>query len=196
KKIAAAKQWREYKTSEGRPYYYNIETKETTWICPKDFDPAIRVVIIGKIVHSVKCKRIAAVKSGADLKGNDALKTEPAGESDLEKAMLATLRSLEQPAGATKAAEGAPTTDEDKDLKQKQSDKFRELLRDKYNEGKISSTSSWENAMRYIQADPRFRVLNKVSEKKQLFNAWKVQRQKEERVSSCFSLSATCLCHL
>lgn len=118
-----------------------------------------------------------------------------------------------------KAVVGAVETeggDEEKDLKQKQSDKFRELLRDKvsnfpemfymickkafirgshfslfiqYNDGKISSTSSWEQAMRYIQHDPRFRILNKVSEKKQLFNAWKVQRQKEERVrfySHCF----------
>lgn len=41
--------------------------------------------------------------------------------------------------------------------------------------------------MRYIQHDPRFRILNKVSEKKQLFNAWKVQRQKEERVCFLFS---------
>lgn len=40
--------------------------------------------------------------------------------------------------------------------------------------------------MRYIQHDPRFRILNKVSEKKQLFNAWKVQRQKEERVCIFF----------
>lgn len=33
-----------------------------------------------------------------------------------------------------------------------------------------------------IQFNYRFRILSKVSEKKQLFNAWKVQKQKEERV--------------
>ncbi|OZC11562.1 hypothetical protein X798_01420 [Onchocerca flexuosa] len=169
KKLAAAKLWREYKTPEGRPYYYNIETKETTWICPKDFDPAV----------------VTKVKNGVESKGSDTSKTEPqsGGESELEKAMLATLKSLEQPneqIGNTKEAD-AEDVEEEKDLKQKQSDKFRDLLRDKYNEGKISSTSSWEQAMRYIQHDPRFRILNKVSEKKQLFNAWKVQRQKEER---------------
>ncbi|KAL4002890.1 WW domain family protein [Acanthocheilonema viteae] len=174
KKLAAAKLWREYKTPEGRPYYYNIETKETTWICPKDFDPAV----------------VTKVKNGVELKGSDTSKIEPqgSGESELEKAMLATLKSLEQPneqAGSTKEAD-AEDGKEEKDLKQKQSDKFRDLLRDKYNEGKISSTSSWEQAMRYIQHDPRFRILNKVSEKKQLFNAWKVQRQKEERVCLSF----------
>ncbi|VDK67227.1 unnamed protein product [Onchocerca ochengi] len=171
KKLAAAKLWREYKTPEGRPYYYNIETKETTWVCPKDFDPAV----------------VNKVKNGVESKGSDTSKTEPqsGGESELEKAMLATLKSLEQPneqVGNTKEAD-AEDAEEEKDLKQKQSDKFRDLLRDKYNEGKISSTSSWEQAMRYIQHDPRFRILNKVSEKKQLFNAWKVQRQKEERIS-------------
>lgn len=40
--------------------------------------------------------------------------------------------------------------------------------------------------MKYIQHDPRFRILNKVSEKKQIFNAWKTQRQKEERVSRVY----------
>lgn len=40
KKAASLKLWREYKTPEGRPYYYNVETKETTWICPKDFEPS------------------------------------------------------------------------------------------------------------------------------------------------------------
>ncbi|VDN01610.1 unnamed protein product [Thelazia callipaeda] len=170
KKIAAAKLWREYKTSEGRPYYYNIETKESTWICPKDFDPAT----VAK-----------GAKNGSDQKGNETSKAESQndGESELEKAMLATLKSLEQPNDQTDSAKeiadgGKP---QEKDMKQRQSDKFRELLRDKYNDGKISSTSSWEQAMRYIQHDSRFRVLNKVSEKKQLFNAWKVQRQKEER---------------
>uniref|UniRef100_A0A0R3RQI5 WW domain-containing protein n=1 Tax=Elaeophora elaphi TaxID=1147741 RepID=A0A0R3RQI5_9BILA len=189
KKLAAAKLWREYKTPEGRPYYYNIETKETTWICPKDFDPS--VVIKGAFSSQFAIKKfmivseIFSVKNGVESKGSDTSKTEPqsGGESELEKAMLATLKSLEQPneqAGSTKEAE-TEDGEEEKDLKQKQSDKFRDLLRDKYNEGKISSTSSWEQAMRYIQHDPRFRILNKVSEKKQLFNAWKVQRQKEER---------------
>ncbi|KAM3723806.1 5'-AMP-activated protein [Dirofilaria immitis] len=172
KKLAAAKLWREYKTPEGRPYYYNIETKETTWICPKDFDPAV----------------VTKAKNGVESKGSDTSKIESqnGGESELEKAMLATLKSLEEPNGQignTKEAD-AEDAEEEKDLKQKQSDKFRDLLRDKYNEGKISSTSSWEQAMRYIQHDSRFRILNKVSEKKQLFNAWKVQRQKEERTFS------------
>lgn len=35
--------------------------------------------------------------------------------------------------------------------------------------------------MKLIVSDPRYRALQKVSEKKQAFNAYKVQRQKEDR---------------
>lgn len=41
---------------------------------------------------------------------------------------------------------------------------------------------SWEQCCKYIQHDPRFKILGKVSEKKQVFNAWKIQRTKDERV--------------
>ncbi|KJH46402.1 FF domain protein [Dictyocaulus viviparus] len=97
-------------------------------------------------------------------------------ESEMDKAMKATgfyywfLMQVEVSAD-----------DNEQDLKKRQAERFRDLLRDKYNEGKISSTCNWEHAVKHIQSDPRFRILTKVSEKKQLFNAWKVQRQKEER---------------
>lgn len=42
---------------------------------------------------------------------------------------------------------------------------------------------SWEQAVKYLQHDPRFRILQKVSEKKKIFIAWKNQRYKEERVN-------------
>lgn len=37
--------------------------------------------------------------------------------------------------------------------------------------------------MKCLQHDPRFKILGKVSERKQVFNAWKIQRSKDERVS-------------
>lgn len=49
---------------------------------------------------------------------------------------------------------------------------------------------SWEQAMKFVQQDVRFRILPKVSEKKQVYNAWKVQRAKEERVN--FALYVLC----
>uniref|UniRef100_A0A669EMQ7 Pre-mRNA-processing factor 40 homolog A n=1 Tax=Oreochromis niloticus TaxID=8128 RepID=A0A669EMQ7_ORENI len=45
----------------------------------------------------------------------------------------------------------------------------------------VSSNSSWEQAMKLIINDPRYSALPKLSEKKQAFNAYKVQTEKEEK---------------
>lgn len=103
-------------------------------------------------------------------------------ESDLDKAMKATLASMPNVPLPSEKKEEESVNDE-VELKKRQSERFRELLRDKYNDGKITTNCNWDQAVKWIQNDPRFRILNKVSEKKQLFNAWKVQRGKEERVS-------------
>ncbi|KRZ44549.1 Pre-mRNA-processing factor 40 -like protein B, partial [Trichinella pseudospiralis] len=46
---------------------------------------------------------------------------------------------------------------------------------------KIQCNASWEQTMRIIQGDPRYRAIPKLQEKKQIFNAYKVQRAKEEK---------------
>lgn len=45
----------------------------------------------------------------------------------------------------------------------------------------IHSTTSWEQATKLINREPRFRVFEKNNERKQAFNAYKVQKQKEEK---------------
>ncbi|XP_006888191.1 PREDICTED: pre-mRNA-processing factor 40 homolog A-like, partial [Elephantulus edwardii] len=54
---------------------------------------------------------------------------------------------------------------------------FKELLKEK----RVPSSASWEKAMKMIIHDPRYRALAKFSEKKQAFNAYKVQTEKEEK---------------
>ncbi|XP_063069622.1 pre-mRNA-processing factor 40 homolog A isoform X2 [Engraulis encrasicolus] len=54
---------------------------------------------------------------------------------------------------------------------------FKELLKEKG----VSSNASWEQAMKMIINDPRYSALPKLSEKKQAFNAYKVQTEKEEK---------------
>jgi pre-mRNA-processing factor 40 len=55
---------------------------------------------------------------------------------------------------------------------------FKELLKEK----NVSSNATWDQALRLVQADPRYNSqLRSLNEKKQAFNAYKVQRQREEK---------------
>ncbi|XP_042206058.1 pre-mRNA-processing factor 40 homolog A-like isoform X2 [Homarus americanus] len=54
---------------------------------------------------------------------------------------------------------------------------FKEFLRDKG----VPSDATWDKAVRMIQNDARYEAFNKLNEKKQAFNAYKVQRAKEEK---------------
>lgn len=47
----------------------------------------------------------------------------------------------------------------------------------------VPSNISWEQALKLIANDPRYGTLRKLNEKKQAFNAYKVQRGKEEKAS-------------
>ena len=49
----------------------------------------------------------------------------------------------------------------------------------------VPSTASWEMAMKLIITDPRYTSLKHLNEKKQAFNAYKIQRAKEEKVFTC-----------
>jgi pre-mRNA-processing factor 40 len=61
--------------------------------------------------------------------------------------------------------------------KKKATEAFKELLREKG----VSSTATWDQALKLIQNDPRYSALKHLNEKKQVFNAYKVQKQKEEK---------------
>ena len=54
---------------------------------------------------------------------------------------------------------------------------FKELLKEK----QVPSNASWEHALKLISNDSRYTSLKHLSEKKQVFNAYKVQKQKEDK---------------
>ena len=43
---------------------------------------------------------------------------------------------------------------------------------------------NWDHVVRHIQHDPRYQIIPKISEKKRIFNEWKTQQDKDERVSA------------
>lgn len=163
--------WKEYEAN-GRAYYYNTITKKTQWVRPE-----------GEEIIKVKSQEPAASSSTStiDTTALAAAVQQKKAESDLDKAMKATLASMPNVPLPSERKEEDTQFNDEVELKKRQTERFRELLRDKYNDGKITTSCNWDQAVKFIQNDPRFRILSKVSEKKQLFNSWRVQRGKEER---------------
>ena len=45
----------------------------------------------------------------------------------------------------------------------------------------VPASANWDTALNMIKKDVRWETLSKLSEKKQAFNAYKIQKQKEEK---------------
>lgn len=61
--------------------------------------------------------------------------------------------------------------------KKEATEAFKELLKDK----NVPSNSSWEQCVKIISNDPRYETFKRLNEKKQVFNAYKTQKQKDEK---------------
>merc|ERR550534_3656613 len=62
-----------------------------------------------------------------------------------------------------------------------------EALKDLLREKNVPSSANWDSALKMINKDPRWETLSKLTEKKQAFNAYKIQKQKEEKEESRLS---------
>uniref|UniRef100_A0A8C0ZHC3 Pre-mRNA-processing factor 40 homolog A n=1 Tax=Cyanistes caeruleus TaxID=156563 RepID=A0A8C0ZHC3_CYACU len=144
--------WKEYKSDSGKPYYYNSQTKESRWAKPKELE---------------------------DLEGKRVL--------DLYFYQYVLINYIIY-FNSTKISWGASAKKEDEEAqpvkktytwntKEEAKQAFKELLKEK----RVPSNASWEQAMKMIINDPRYSALAKLSEKKQAFNAYKVQTEKEEK---------------
>uniref|UniRef100_G1NJM0 Pre-mRNA-processing factor 40 homolog A n=1 Tax=Meleagris gallopavo TaxID=9103 RepID=G1NJM0_MELGA len=246
--------WKEYKSDSGKPYYYNSQTKESRWAKPKELEdlegnllnitnvlqlqPSLsRYLFLGlnvivPIFHtcSTKTEESASATSAAADAANTAASATAAAEAatagaastaaasetestaasavvENESAAAATAEDQGQqassaPAAQEQSAESAANAADDSkqdgsaDASKKEGDDaqpvkktytwntkeeakqaFKELLKEK----RVPSNASWEQAMKMIINDPRYSALAKLSEKKQAFNAYKVQTEKEEK---------------
>ncbi|XP_036966265.1 pre-mRNA-processing factor 40 homolog A isoform X2 [Acanthopagrus latus] len=195
--------WKEYKSDTGKPYYYNSQTKESRWTKPKeleDLEAMIKAEENGT-AEAVAPGTTAAPAVQADITATMAtvMEAETAtavSEEHLSQAAVhhtAEVKTADAPVVssessiATEAAASVEVVKEERPELQKKTYKwntkeeakqaFKELLKEKG----VSSNSSWEQAMKMIINDPRYSALPKLSEKKQAFNAYKVQTEKEEK---------------
>ncbi|NWU58051.1 PR40A factor, partial [Dromas ardeola] len=205
--------WKEYKSDSGKPYYYNSQTKESRWAKPKELEDlegnrllriltAITAKVSSLLFATLEDRKRKSVQGshpqgGVGRAGDPKLANgvfHPIGIMLSIKAEGAKGQAL-----ASKKKNGyiikllifiysAASKKEDDDAqpvkktytwntKEEAKQAFKELLKEK----RVPSNASWEQAMKMIINDPRYSALAKLSEKKQAFNAYKVQTEKEEK---------------
>ena len=185
-KLLAVCPWKEFRSESGKLYYYNSETKESVWTKPQEL---IDVEQRAKSAAS-KTSMMPILSSGA-ISGTPITPSTPAEElkpsepSELERAMKATLESYSSeasesnkiplPSSEQSSSEAAAVPE------YKTRGEMAEGLRRLFRERRVPGNATWEQALKLIGDDPRYSVLKNFVEKKQIFNVYKSQRQKEER---------------
>uniref|UniRef100_A0A8D0A5L0 Pre-mRNA-processing factor 40 homolog A n=1 Tax=Sander lucioperca TaxID=283035 RepID=A0A8D0A5L0_SANLU len=195
--------WKEYKSDTGKPYYYNSQTKESRWTKPKELEDLEGKELLSDDVKPAMAPGITAAPAvQADNTATMATMIEAetataVSEEHLSQAAMhhtAEVKTADAPVASSEMnvltssfALSIEVTKEERPEIQKKTYKwntkeeakqaFKELLKEKG----VSSNSSWEQAMKMIINDPRYSALPKLSEKKQAFNAYKVQTEKEEK---------------
>jgi len=173
--------WKEYKAENGKTYYHNNETKESTWVIPKDLQEIKDRVAAEQKTSTGPGGSGAAPPSGGSATGQDSPLTALNKKSALDAAMAATL-------AAYKPGDPKPLNisrpDSPKQLVFRDKREAMEALKDLLKDKNVPSSANWESALSLIKKDPRWETLSKLAEKKQAFNSYKIQKQKEEKEES------------
>jgi len=180
--------WKEYTSDAGKIYFHNVETKESVWTIP----PALAELKDKLKQDDPKAAAAEPLAKGEKSNGSSApgveestkpnIAKEASDKSAMEAAMAATLASMGAPSTTKEDSNSAVDKDASetrvvfKDKKEAM-DGLKDLLRER----NVPSTANWEAALKLINKDPRWEYLCKLTEKKQVFNAYKIQRQKEEK---------------
>uniref|UniRef100_A0A670IK27 Pre-mRNA-processing factor 40 homolog A n=1 Tax=Podarcis muralis TaxID=64176 RepID=A0A670IK27_PODMU len=175
--------WKEYKSDSGKPYYYNSQTKESRWAKPKeleDLEGKFCGTFFPVLIYTVASAPETEVTAIADEQ------VQPAAPVVQEQTAEVVTNSVEEAPKQESSDVAAKKDEEDAqpvkktytwNTKEEAKQAFKELLKEK----RVPSNASWEQAMKMIINDPRYSALAKLSEKKQAFNAYKVQTEKEEK---------------
>lgn len=195
-KLLANCPWKEYKTEDGRIYYHNVVTKQSSWTVPPEIEE-----IKTQIKNEEAAKELKREESSQEsiqttpnlpsttpqqpetpISAPSSSPKEPPnnvnnGNNNSQDISGQTPKSEESSEGKIESPkesilpQSVPV--ETKDLV----DIFKDLLREK----NVPSNASWEYALKLIGNDVRFERFRSHPERKQFFNAYKVQKAKDEK---------------
>ncbi|OCT61068.1 pre-mRNA-processing factor 40 homolog A [Xenopus laevis] len=210
--------WKEFKSDSGKPYFYNSQTKESRWAKPKELEeleamikaeenssaseeptPVHVAAAPAMEVNSTSTPQAVDLEIAHSDPTTPAIDTENA-VTETEEQPVSVISSLqekdveaisnavaEQPPKAETPVESTAVEEKEEEkapkkvytwnTKEEAKQAFKELLKEK----RVPSNATWEQAMKMIINDPRYSALAKLSEKKQAYNAYKVQTEKEEK---------------
>lgn len=199
-KLLANCPWKEYRTDDGRLYYHNVVSKESMWTVPKELDD------LKQKLAAEESNKAGGGKGEQNI-SNDAIGPQPPSQASKPQQQ----RSITPITISSTPPQESMTSDTPKDTRgqrspdsqtssegkvdsspndfplpssittpsepKEPSEAFKDLLREK----NVSSTASWEFALKLIGNDQRFDRFRSHPERKQFFNAYKVQKAKEEK---------------
>ncbi|VEN63886.1 unnamed protein product [Callosobruchus maculatus] len=197
--------WKEYTADNGKIYYHNVNTKESRWVIPPELEEIKQKIASEELNQSsapvtprevtspLQIQPSTASSTGPNSPSVSSATASPGGKSSaLEAAMAATLAAISlpnPPSTKDEDSNSASATEAPKEVnppvvepivykdKKEAMDAFKELLKDK----NVPSNASWDQCVKMISNDPRYESFKRLNEKKQVFNAYKTQKQKDEK---------------
>eukprot|EP01119_Soliformovum_irregulare_P003348 TRINITY_DN1378_c0_g1_i13.p1 TRINITY_DN1378_c0_g1~~TRINITY_DN1378_c0_g1_i13.p1 ORF type:complete len:515 (+),score=220.97 TRINITY_DN1378_c0_g1_i13:401-1945(+) len=152
--------WRKIQTNTGKQYYYNVETKETTWSMPIE-------------LFAMDFEDPEQNEGGDAPEGN--------GDDTSESSSVGEKRKSEQsdePEG--KSAKTDDVDESDGPTEQERIEIFKQMLREK----NVARFGNWEKELPKFAFDPRFKILPKYADRITVFEDYVrnvVVEQKQER---------------
>eukprot|EP00055_Hartaetosiga_balthica_P010396 m.44195 g.44195 ORF g.44195 m.44195 type:complete len:723 (-) comp7156_c0_seq1:94-2262(-) len=136
--------WKEFKTEEGRSYFYNTETQQTSWERPMELELSTK------------------------KEQEEPQQQETAQDTQQQKQQEGEVKNEVSQIESESAKEKELSPEEAETI-------FIACLNDK----DVSPDWKWDNVMRFLINEPRFSVIKRVSERKKVWNRWKPLRRKQ-----------------
>ena len=162
--------WTKHTTPEGHVYYYNAQTKVSSWEKPSDFQSSTWETYKtddGKPYYYNPATKESRWEMPPEMKNESATTPQPLATPVPVKATL--------PTKSTDSGNSTPGNSQDDDRRI-----FKEMMRERG----IESHYSWKMAMEKIIDDPRYQSIGLIADRKSLFFEFTEELRREERERS------------